>query len=101
MGEGNPPYVTIKVGDTGIGGVIPPPMPEIPAHWGGYITVNDSDAVAEAAVAAGGVIHGSIDVPTVGRINAIGDPEGAVVSVITYVTPEEAQEGAEAASADA
>ena len=34
-------YPLIKVGEVGIGGVIPVPMPEIPPHWGGYITVDD------------------------------------------------------------
>jgi predicted enzyme related to lactoylglutathione lyase len=82
-------YAQIKVGDVGIGGVIPVPMPEVPPHWAGYITVDDSDAIAEAATAAGGTVVFTMEMPSVGRFHAISDPQGAVFSVITYATPAE------------
>ena len=98
---GDTTYLTIKVGDVGIGGLIPPPPPGMPPHWGAYITVDDADSVAAAASAAGATIHASMDIPTVGRIHVIGDPQGAVVSVVKYVEPAAAEEGAEAAGAEA
>ena len=98
---GDDTYLTIKVGEVGIGGMIPLPMPEIPPHWGGYITVENSDAIADAATAAGGTIHVSMDIPTVGRINVLGDPQGAMVSVITYVLPAAEAETEAAAGSEA
>jgi predicted enzyme related to lactoylglutathione lyase len=79
-------YPVIKVGGTGVGGMIPPPAPGIPSHWAGFITVNDADQTAEAARSAGGSILASMDMPEVGRIHVIQDPQGANVSVITYVS---------------
>ncbi|MFV1979920.1 MAG: VOC family protein, partial [Rhodothermia bacterium] len=89
MPMGDNSYPVIKVGDVGVGGMTPLPAPGIPPHWGGYITVDDSDAIAEAATAAGATIHASMTIPTVGRFHAIADPQGAVVSVITYEKPAE------------
>ena len=92
MEAGN--YSQIKVGEVGVGGIIPPPMPNVPNHWAAYITVDDSDAVAEAAKAAGGNVLASMDIPTVGRINVISDPQGAVFNVVTYVEMPESNESA-------
>jgi len=56
--------------------------PEIPPHWMVYFAVDDADAAAERATAAGGRLnHGPFDSPY-GRIAILTDPHGAVFSVI-------------------
>lgn len=82
-GEG---YVHINVGDRAIGG-----MMEMPAelrgmgvhpHWGGYIAVDDVDAHARKAEAAGGILHKAPeDIPMVGRFAVIADPAGATFMI--------------------
>jgi predicted enzyme related to lactoylglutathione lyase len=80
-------YVVFKAGDKQAGGMMamPTDVPEnVPSHWMTYIAVDDIDAVAEKTKQLGGtVLHGPMDVPTVGRFCIIQDPTGAVVSLIT------------------
>jgi uncharacterized protein len=59
--------------------------PETPAHWLSYINVNDADAAARAATAAGGkVVNGPMDVPGGDRIAQIRDPQGGAFAVHSY-----------------
>lgn len=97
MPIGDDIYTVINVGEVGVGGVIPLPMPGVPPHWGGYITVDDSDAIAEAAAAAGATVKMSMDIPTVGRVNTIEDAQGAVVSLVTYESAPDSEQGEEEA----
>lgn len=84
MGMG--PYGMIHVGDVGIGGMCAPMGENVPPHWGGYVTVDDADAVAEKAADSGGtVIVPPMDIPDVGRFTMIQDPQGAMLSAIKYV----------------
>ena len=85
MGTG--PYYTIKVGDVGIGGIIqPPPGPEVPPHWGAYVTVDDVDRTMNSITAGGGTIMMEpFDIEKVGRILMFQDPQGAWLSAIKYV----------------
>ncbi|WP_417520113.1 VOC family protein [Minwuia sp.] len=54
-----------------------------PPHWMGYIGVDDVDATCEKAKAGGGqILNGPFDIPNVGRMAVIMDPQGAVVSVM-------------------
>jgi len=58
---------------------------QIPPNWGAYVTVDDVDASAEQAKANGGtIVYPLTDLPGVGRFCVIQDPQGAVVSIITY-----------------
>lgn len=58
---------------------------QIPPHWGSYITVDDVDAVVKKVSGLGGsVIVPPTDIPDVGRFSVIQDPQGAVVSLMTY-----------------
>ena len=58
----------------------------IPTHWGSYITVDDVDACTARVQALGGsVIVPPKDIPDIGRFSVIQDPQGAVVSLITYL----------------
>lgn len=55
-------------------------MPDIPPHWAVYTAVDDVDGRAAAAEAAGGkIVFPAMDVPTVGRMCLIQDPQGAHV----------------------
>jgi hypothetical protein len=81
-------YTIVKAGGTDVGGIMaaPPHAAGIPPHWGCYITVDDVDATARQAQALGA--HTMIpptDIPNVGRFYIFQDPQGAVVSVITYL----------------
>jgi predicted enzyme related to lactoylglutathione lyase len=52
-------------------------------HWTSYISVEDADATAARAGELGGaaVFREPFDVPSAGRVAAIADPAGAVVSL--------------------
>ena len=86
MGSG--PYHVVKVGDTPVGGVMgmmPGAPPGMPPAWGCYVTVDDCDATVAQCTALGGrVVAGPMDVPTVGRMAVLQDPQGAVFSVMAY-----------------
>ncbi len=87
--EGMPPYNVISAGDMKIGGIMatPPEAGDTPPRWGNYVTVDDVDAVAVQAAELGGkLLFGPQDIPTVGRFCIIQDPQGAVISAITYVS---------------
>lgn len=76
-------YTLLKVGDTDVGGCTQPPMPGVPNHWHVYFGVDDADATAAKASAAGGqVIAEPFDIPAVGRCAVLSDPQGAVFSVL-------------------
>jgi predicted enzyme related to lactoylglutathione lyase len=56
-----------------------------PPHWGVYITVDDVDATAAKAQQLGATtIVPPTDIPNVGRFCTFQDPQGAVISAITY-----------------
>lgn len=74
-------YTLVKVGETGVGGIMKHPMPGVPAFWGGAVSVDDVDAVASRVTAAGGkVIVPPIDAGGMGRYAGLMDPQGAVVN---------------------
>ena len=76
-------YSGIMVGDGPIGGFSP--MPEDSGSWTIYVTVTDVDACTEKAKAAGAtVLSGPMNVPGVGRMTTITDPQGARIAMITY-----------------
>ena len=57
----------------------------------GYVTVDDIDAtVAKVKELGGNVIVPPTDIPKVGRFSVFADPQGAVISAITYVPIEKA-----------
>jgi predicted enzyme related to lactoylglutathione lyase len=58
----------------------------MPPSWGAYVTVDDVDATAALAEKLGGKICiPPTDIPTVGCFTVIQDPQGAMLSAITYV----------------
>ncbi len=84
------PYSMAKKGDAMVAGIMPKPdtVPAfIPPHWGGYVTVENVDQSSAKAEELGGkVLFPPTDIPEVGRFSVIQDPQGAVVSIITYVS---------------
>jgi hypothetical protein len=89
MPEGK--YYVLKTNGVPVGGIMAKPKgcEQIPDHWGTYITVNDVDKTLKKAEAAGGkAVYPPMDVPGVGRMCAISDRSGAVVSIITYENKE-------------
>ena len=88
MGGDGPPYTVWMLGDGGIGGAMPPPMDGMPAFWGVYFAVADCDAtVAKAQELGAQVLNGPMEVPEVGRMAALMDPQGAAFSVIKNAAP--------------
>jgi hypothetical protein len=85
MGEG--PYRLIKVGGVSVGGIMQPPAP-MPPSWTPYITVPSCDETVDQAKALGATLcAGPFDIPSVGRMAVLQDPQGAVFQVISYFPP--------------
>ena len=90
MDMGTGPYYVVKVGETGVGGIMgfPPGVEGVPPNWCPVVTVKDVDETARQCTSMGGkVLAGPLDVPTVGRYAVLQDPQGAAISVITYSMP--------------
>lgn len=86
----NGTYTTFQVGETSIGGMmkIPADAAGMPPMWGVYVTVSDVDATMKQVEALGGkVVMPPWDIPGVGRMAVIQDPQGASLSVISYTMP--------------
>jgi predicted enzyme related to lactoylglutathione lyase len=81
-------YTVVSAGGQDVGGImpIPPNASGMPPQWGAYVTVDNVDAVADRVKGLGGkVVMQPTDIPTVGRFAVIQDPQGATISLITYV----------------
>jgi len=75
-------YDMIDAGGTTVGGYAPPPDPKTPPHWISVVSVEDVDATAQKVTAAGGkVLDPPADMPTVGRLATVTDPEGAAFKI--------------------
>jgi predicted enzyme related to lactoylglutathione lyase len=71
-------YEMVKAPSGTVGGYAPPKSDRAPSHWISYVSVADVDQTAKAAVAAGGkLVDAPFDVPGVGRMARIADPQGA------------------------
>jgi predicted enzyme related to lactoylglutathione lyase len=81
--EAVPGYTVLQVGEDQVGGCARPRMPAVPAHWHVYFATENADDTVAAIKAAGGkVVAEPFDVPEVGRMAVVADPQGAVFSVI-------------------
>ena len=70
MDMGASTYAVINVDGQGVGGItgVPPNAQGMPPAWGGYVTVDDVDAVVDRVAGLGGrVLLAPTDIPTVGR----------------------------------
>ncbi|HMK37488.1 MAG TPA: VOC family protein [Desulfomonilaceae bacterium] len=80
-------YTVVKVAGKEAAGIMstPPEAQGMPPTWGIYVTVDDVDATARKAEELGGkILFPPTDIPNVGRFCVIQDPQGAVISAITY-----------------
>jgi predicted enzyme related to lactoylglutathione lyase len=80
--EGSPdPYLTIKVGESGNGGIRPLDQPGVPPHWLVYFGAEDIDAsIATVEELGGAKMIGPIDIG-IARIAIVQDPQGAVFAL--------------------
>jgi predicted enzyme related to lactoylglutathione lyase len=73
-------YTMFMKGEQAIGGIMPTvgDMADVPPHWSIYIAVDDVDAKASQAESLGAkIVVPAFDVPTVGRMALVSDPQGA------------------------
>ncbi|MDH6112059.1 putative enzyme related to lactoylglutathione lyase [Kitasatospora sp. MAP12-15] len=62
--------------------------PGVPPHWLVNFAVDDTDSTVDALVKAGGnVIVPAFDMPKVGRMAVLQDPQGGTFGVVTLVPP--------------
>ncbi|MDH5217550.1 MAG: VOC family protein [Gammaproteobacteria bacterium] len=81
------PYMIAETGDTEVAGIMETPKEAVgmPPMWGGYVTVDDVDERTKRAQELGASIYVEPrDIPKVGRFAVIADPQGAMLSMITY-----------------
>jgi uncharacterized protein len=80
--QGGTPYTVLKVGETGVGGLMAMP-PEFfsgggKPGWMGYIGVDDVDVFTARVQEEGGKVHRAPqDIPGVGRFSVVADPQGS------------------------
>jgi predicted enzyme related to lactoylglutathione lyase len=83
MPEGT--YTLVRLRGEDQGGIYKlqgPHFEGVPPNWLAYVAVDDVDGDSRQAAALGGtVVMGPLDVPDVGRIAVIRDPEGAVIAL--------------------
>ncbi len=82
------PYTMFVNGEVPLGGVmvLPPEAAAagVPPNWLAYVGVPDVDATASRVESLKGkVIHAPMDIPTVGRIAILANPQGAAFAVFT------------------
>ena len=76
-------YRIFNRGETGIAGLMTLPDDSMPAHWQPYVAVDDPDSTTARANELGGsALIEPMDVPNVGRIAVLRDPQGAVFGII-------------------
>jgi len=90
-GGGEPPYTMWTTAQGAIGGMmeLPPPAREAgaPPHWIAYVSTADLDGtVARAKELGASVVWGPMDLPEVGRVAGLADPQGAMFALLQPAT---------------
>ncbi|WP_243058427.1 VOC family protein [Nocardioides sp. SR21] len=81
--EGGAAYTCLMVEDRQVGGAMAPPDDGIPPHWNVYFNVEDADAtIARATELGGSVVAPAFDVPGVGRMAVLADPQGGMFNLM-------------------
>jgi predicted enzyme related to lactoylglutathione lyase len=84
-GEGGDPYEHITAAGKHIGGMMKLEQPGVPAHWLGYVSVDDVDVAVTSIQKNGGKIHmPKIDIAKVGQFAVAADPQGGVFAPFHY-----------------
>ncbi len=83
-GEGGQDYMICLAHGRGVGGVMARPEgAPYPPFWLGYIGTQDIDGDVARFAEGGGTVHrGPWDIPNVGRLAVVGDPQGAALAFI-------------------
>ncbi|WP_156679961.1 VOC family protein [Sphingomonas profundi] len=86
-GEGAPGYTIFSTAETGVGGMMTLPAGAaeggLRPGWLGYVGVDDVDAAVAAITAGGGTVHmPANDLPGVGRMALVTDPQGVLFYVM-------------------
>lgn len=77
--EGGPSYTCLMVDGRPVGGAMVLPDDSVPPHWNVYFNVESTDdTVARATGLGGSVPVPPFDVPTVGRLAVLADPQGGM-----------------------
>lgn len=75
-------YYMFMAGSRPVGGMVKPPVAEVPTQWNSYVTVEDLDAsVAKAAELGATICMPPTDIPGRGRFAALSDPQGAAIAL--------------------
>jgi uncharacterized protein len=78
MGEAGTYTVLTNAQGKQVGGAMNPPMEGVPPHWNIYFNVEDVDAAVTRVEELGGkTMAPAFDVPGVGRMAMVSDPQGA------------------------
>ena len=90
--SGDMDYRMISAADGPVAGLLPLTSDMLAGGakpgWLGYVAVDDVDAMARSFADAGGAVHmPPHDLPAVGRIALVADPEGAMLYVMTPAPP--------------
>jgi uncharacterized protein len=76
-------YTLFMKGKDMAGGMLKCPKPGIPAHWVPYVIVGNVEAsIKKAAKLKGKVLMEPFNIPDVGRIAVLRDPQGAVIGIL-------------------
>jgi predicted enzyme related to lactoylglutathione lyase len=86
-GFGDRRYTLMKAGEVPVAGIMamPPDLAarDVPPHWVGYVSVAHLDDMLAAVRSAGGAVHwGPEEIPGVGVLATVADPQGAVFSLL-------------------
>jgi predicted enzyme related to lactoylglutathione lyase len=83
MGEAGTYTVLTNAEGRQIGGAMNPATEDVPPHWNVYFNVEDVDAtVARTQELGGTVVAPAFDVPGVGRMAVLADPQGAMFNLM-------------------
>jgi len=85
--SGDMAYTMASAGDREVAGMmeIPDETKGMPPSWGGYVTVDNVDQQIERARKLGAkTVVEPKDIPNIGRFAVITDPQGAMLTMITY-----------------
>ncbi len=83
------PYTVLKANGSPVAGVLTmtPEMGDLPDSWDVYFASEDVDATTEKALAAGATaVREPFDIPGVGRMAVLQDPQGAVFQVVNMAS---------------
>ena len=76
-------YTLFMKGKDNVGGMMKAPKPGPSPQWFSYVLVDDVDATVKKAAKLGGkVMKPAFDVPKVGRLAFLRDPQGAAFAIL-------------------